>query len=82
MEIKATDLWWEVSVGNQVSLRLTVEIYARRGDKQGSRRIGYRGEPAHIDDWLAGGERHIREEVEAFLPEASEAIWRRLLGRD
>ena len=82
VRVSATELWWEVSVGNQVSLRLTVEMHARHGDKEGRRRLGYRGEPAHVKEWLAGGEQHIREALDAFLPEASEAIWLRVLDRD
>lgn len=82
VHVSATELWWEVSVGNQVSLRLTVEMRARHGGKEGRRRLGYRGEPAHVREWLAGGEQHIRDALEAFLPEAGEAIWLRVLERD
>jgi hypothetical protein len=82
IEFVATELWWEVSIGNQVSLRLTVEAHARHSGKTGRRRFGYRGKPAPIEEWLAGGEPHIRDSLEAFLPEASEAIWQRILDRD
>jgi hypothetical protein len=82
VEFMVTDLWWEVSIGNQVSLRLTVEAYATHGREFGRRRLGYRGEPAPVEEWLAGGEQHIRDALESFLPEASEAIWLRVLDRD
>ncbi len=82
VEFVATNLWWEVSIGNQVSLRLTVEARAFHRGEFGRRRLGYRSEPAPIDEWLVGGEKHIRDALESFMPEASEAIWLRVLDRD
>jgi hypothetical protein len=82
VEFAVTEFWWEVSIGNQVSLRLTVEAHGKHRGEFGRRRFGYRGKPAHVDDWLAGGEPLIRDELEAFLPAASAAIWQRILERD
>ena len=82
VEFAVTEFWWEVSIGNQVSLRLTVEAHGTHRGEFGRRRFGYRGEPAPVDEWLAGGEQRIRDALEAFLPEASEAIWLRILDRD
>lgn len=82
VEFAVTDFWWEVSIGNQVSLRLTVEAHGTHRGEFGRRRFGYRGNPTPVDAWLAGGEPLIREELEAFLPAASAAIWQRILERD
>ncbi len=82
VEFAATEFWWEVSIGNQVSLRMTVEAHGTHRGEFGRRRFGYRGEPAPVDEWLAGGEQRIRDALEAFMPEASEAIWLRILDRD
>lgn len=82
VEFAVTEFWWEVSIGNQVSLRLTVEAHGTHRGEFGRRRFGYRGKPAPVDEWLAGGEQRIRDALEAFLPEASEAIWLRILDRD
>jgi hypothetical protein len=82
VEFVATEFWWEVSVGNQVSLRLTVEAHASYSGEVGRRRLGYRSEPAPVEEYLAGGEQRIRDALQSFLPEASEAIWQRVLDRD
>ncbi len=77
-----TAFWWEVSVGNRVSLRLTIDARAKYRGEFGRRRFSYRGEPAPVGEWLAGGEERIRDALVAIMPEASEAIWRRILGRE
>ncbi len=78
----ATHLWWEVSIGNQVSLRLTVEAHATHAGEFGRRRFVYSGKPAPVEEWLAGGDQRIRGALEAFMPEASAAIWQRILDLD
>ena len=81
VEFVVTEFWWEVSIGNQVSLRLTVEAHGTHRGEFGRRRFDYRGEPAPVDEWLAGGEQRIRDALEDFMPAAGEAIWLRILDR-
>lgn len=82
VQMVATGLWWEVSMGNNVALHLTVEVSARRGDDVGRRRIGYRGEAAPIDVWLAFDGRRIRDVLETYMTDAGEAIWGHLIDGD
>ncbi len=82
IQFTVTEFWWEVSVGNHVSLRLTIEAHATHRGEFGRRRFGYRGEPAPVEEWLAGGEEHIRNALVSLMPEASDAIWRRVLDRE
>ncbi len=82
VQFTVTEFWWEVSIGNQVSLRLTVEAHGTYRGEFGRRRFGYRGEPVPVDKWLAGGDQHIRDALETFIPAAGEAIWGRILDRE
>jgi hypothetical protein len=67
------------------AIRQGVNIQSTGADAVGEfgrRRFGYRGEPAPVEEWLADGEPRIRDALEAFMPEAGQAIWRRILDRD
>ena len=80
--IAVIDLWWEVSVGNQVYLHMKVEASGRRGVETGRRRLSYKGEVATVEEWLADGGQRIRGTLETFMAEASTDIWPRLLNRE
>jgi hypothetical protein len=71
---------WDINVGNQVALRMEVDITVVAGRERGSSDLVYRSELEPVAFWIADDGRPIRQSLEEAMVGASRAIWNRVLG--
>jgi len=82
LNIAVTALFWDVSIGNNVAIRIEFEVTGFVGGKKGRRKITYRSERAKASEWIADSGKRIREKFTTVMDEASQTIWQQVLDRD
>lgn len=73
-------MWWDVTAGNNVSIRIDFEVSGQVDGKAGTRKIGFRGERATAAEWIADDGHKVREALDTVLDDASQQIWAEVLG--
>lgn len=82
LDIVMTKIEWDVSVGNNVAIRIDFRITGRAGGKSGHRKITYQSERIKASVWLADSGQQIRETLAQIADDASKVVWQRLLDRE
>jgi len=82
LNIAMTRFQWDVSVGNNVAIRIDFKVTGFVDGKKGCRNIKYIGERAKAQEWIADSGKRIRQELMTIMNEASQTIWQQVLDRD
>jgi hypothetical protein len=82
IDIVMTRFEWDVSVGNNVAIRIDFKVTGVADGKTGYRNFTIIGERAKAPEWMADSGKRIGEELITIMDEASRTIWRQALDRD
>lgn len=82
LNIVITGFQWDVSIGNNVAIRIDFKVTGFADGKRGHRNIKYLSERAKVSEWVAESGQRIRQELTTSMDEASQTIWQKVLGRD
>jgi hypothetical protein len=82
IDIVMTRFEWDVSVGNNVAIRIDFKVTGSADGKTGHRNFTITGERAKAPEWMADSGKRIGEELMTIMDEASRTIWLQALDRD
>ena len=82
LDIVMTRFQWDVSVGNNVAIRIDFKVTGFVDGKSGSRNITYISERAKVPEWITDSGKRIRQKLTTIMDEASQTIWQQILDRD
>jgi hypothetical protein len=82
LSVYATEIFWDVSVGNNVAIEVHFEVIGRANGKSGRRNVRYVSDKAKVHEWVAGTGELIEGALTTMVEEASVEIWQEILGRD
>ena len=82
LNIAVTALFWDVSIGNNVAIRIEFEVTGFVDGKKGRRKITYRSERATVPEWVANNGQRISQTLTTIMDDASQKVWQRILDRD
>ena len=82
VNIAVTELFWNVSIGNNVAIQIEFEVTGFVDGKKGRRKITYRSERATVPEWVANNGQPIRQTLTTIMNEASQKVWQRILDHE
>lgn len=82
LNIAMTRFEWDVSVGNNVAVRIDFKATGIVDGKGGERNIKYVSERAKASEWIADSGKRIHQNLTTIMDEASQTIWQQVLDRD
>jgi hypothetical protein len=82
IDIVMTRFEWDVSIGNNVAIRIDFKVTGSADGKTGHRNFTIMGERAKAPEWMADSGKRIGEELMTIMDEASRTIWLQALDRD
>jgi len=82
LNITMTRFQWDVSLGNNVAIRIDFKVTGFADGKRGHRNITYISERAKTPEWIADSGKRIRQELATIMDKASQKIWQQILNRD
>jgi len=78
--IRSASLSWDVSLGNNVAIRMDIDVDVITSEARRSGRVTYRSGSAKVADWILNDGDAIRQALEAAPSAASQLLWQQLLG--
>ena len=82
LNIVVTALLWDVSIGNNVGIRIDFKVTGFADGKKGHRKITYNSERAKVPEWVADSGQRIRQTLTTIIDDASQQIWQQILDRE
>ena len=82
LNIAMTRFEWDVSVGNNVAVRIDFKATGIVDGKVGERNIKYVSERAKASEWIADSGKRIHQNLTTIIDEASQTIWQQVLNLD
>ena len=82
LNIVMTRFRWDVSVGNNVAIRIDFKVTGFADGKRGHRNITFTSERRKAPEWISDSGKRIRQELLTIMDEASQTIWQQVLDRD
>jgi hypothetical protein len=79
LNVTVTQFKWDVSVGNNVAMKIKLYVWGQANGKKGDRNFSFTGKRAKAPEWTADSGALIRQEFSALMEQASERIWREVL---